>query len=448
MKTSNTIIFLLLILSSYVSFSQENNKILLKVINYEGNGVHDAVVLIDDIDPLLTDENGYVFLTISRQGAIRIVIKHLSYMDFDTMVIFPLQSSRLIIRLKNKNNVLDEVTVTAKPSVTDKQTSYIRDIYLYDNHILALFSNIKGASIKLFDTLGIFTGQEYSFGNKNNFQKIEKGFLPASFYLIGVKQSLPFSCHLSPTFHIVEQEEITSEQFKKTIENTIYYNRKQLIKKEVSSFTNYVKFYLYDTQSLERRLIYEMYDRQNEEVATHNYNKVKAIYLQNIHIPNEKDIDYGFAKSNVLEDPNWNGNILDLYVNNEQNPFLNMYQMATKGLTFDVKISKKDMWVIDNVNRKLVTSSLDEIRFTSFIALPESNKPFTFVQSDHLICIENGDVYYYLDELHAKWIALSVADSNVFYPKRKILLGKDMYILGRNDAVTPQNTVMKFKVFD
>jgi len=45
-------------------------------------------------------------------------------------------------------------------------------------------------------------------------------------------------------------------------------------------------------------------------------------------------------------------------------------------------------------------------------------------------------------------MAMSVADSNVFYPKRKILLGKYMYILGRSDAVTPQNTVMKFKVFE
>jgi hypothetical protein len=180
----------------------------------------------------------------------------------------------------------------------------------------------------------------------------------------------------------------------------------------------------------------------------YNYNKVKAIYLRSIQKSNEKDIDYGFTKNNVLEDPNWNGNILDLYVNNEQNPFLNMFQMATKGLTFDTKIREKDMWVIDNVNRKLVTSPLDEIRFTSLIALPKSNKPFTFVQSDHLICIENGDAYYYLDELDAKWMPLSVADSNVFYPKRKILLGKYMYILGRSDAVTPQNTVMKFQAFE
>lgn len=448
MKTIKTFISLFLILSCHATYGQESAKTLLKVINNEGNGVHDAVVLIDDINPLLTDENGYALFTNLKEGKVRIIIKHLSYLDFDTMVIFPLLSSRLILRLQNKINVLDEVTVTAKPSITEKQASYITDIYLHENHILALFSNSKETSIRFFDSLGMYTDNYFRFTTINNAQKLSRGFLPSSFYMIGAKQCLSFSCHISPTFHIAEQEEITSQQYKKTIESTIYYNRKQLIKKEVSNFSNYVKLYLYDTHSLERQLLYEMFDRQYEEIALYNYNKVKAIYLRSIQKSNEKDIDYGFTRINVLEDPNWKGDILDLYVSNAQQLYLIMYQVATQGLIFDTKIREKGIWVVDNVNCKLVTSPLDEIRMTPFIALPESKKPFTFVQSEHLICIENGDAYYYLDELRAKWVPLNVADSNVFYPKRKILLGNYMYILGRSDAVTPQNTVMKFKVFE
>jgi hypothetical protein len=150
----------------------------------------------------------------------------------------------------------------------------------------------------------------------------------------------------------------------------------------------------------------------------------------------------------VLEDPNLNGDILDLYVNNEQNPYINLYKIATQGLKMGVKVRNKDIWIIDNVTQNIINSSLDILRFLPYISLPESKTTFNFVQSDKLICIENGNEYFILDEQNKKWISIPVNDGKIYFPKRKILLGQYLYILGQRDNSSPENTVMKFKVFE
>ena len=441
-------LFVLITCFGMEGYCQEFRNILLKVTNDKNESVYDAFVIVDDNKPMLTDESGVVTLTVSNVQSVRITIQHLTYEKYDTIMVFPLNVVKLDVKLKNKEILIDEVTVIAAPSITEKQVNYIKDILLNDGHILALIDHRDQFILKIFDSSGIYTGDHYSFTHDGNFNKIIKGHLPSSFYLTGTKMCLPFSIGLNPNLTVTQQQEISLENYSKTVGDVIFYNQNQLIKKDVSKYNNYVKLYLYDTHSLERRLIYEMYDRDNEKNAIYNYNKIKSIYLSSANNSNEKDIDYGFTKINVLEDPNWNGDILDLYVSNDQNPFLNMYQIATQGLKTDVKIRDRDLWMIDNINKKIVTTALKDIKLIPHVSLPESKSPFTFVQSEHLICIENGVEYYYLDESVARWVTLSVDDADVFYPKRKILLGQHLYILGRKDGITSQNTIMKFKVFE
>lgn len=447
MKTVKIIILFFSILYYQTSFSQAKENFILKVINDQNIGIYDAVVLIDDAKPMLTDENGNAFLIVSTQGSGRIIIKHLSYIDFDTIVNFPLQSVRIVVKLKSKNFVLDEVTLTADLSITEKQSTNIIDMYLHDDHILTLFAGRKKNSIKIFDSLGIQTGDYHSFIHDGSFSKLEKGYQPSSFYLVGSKMCLPFNLNFKPYFDISEQQDISVKNYSEAVREVVLYDQKQLIKKVVSAGGNLVKLYKYDTQSLERQFLYEIFDRKNAEIAVRNYNKVKGIYLRSIHVPDEKDIDFGFQKNNVLEDPNWNGDILDLYVRNDQKSFLNMYQMATQGLNIGVKIREQDLWLVDNVNKVLVKFVLNTLHFNPYIPLPESKSPFKFVLSDKLICIENGNAYYYLDETVRKWISMPVDDGYIHYPKRKILLGGYLYVLGRSDARIATNTIMKFKVF-
>ena len=47
-----------------------------------------------------------------------------------------------------------------------------------------------------------------------------------------------------------------------------------------------------------------------------------------------------------------------------------------------------------------------------------------------------------------KWISIPVNDGKIYFPKRKILLGQYLYILGQRDNSSPENTVVKFKVFE
>jgi len=202
MKTVKIIILFFSILYYQTSFSQAKENFILKVINDQNIGIYDAVVLIDDAKPMLTDENGNAFLIVSTQGNGRIIIKHLSYIDFDAIVNFPLQSVRIVVKLKSKNFVLDEVTVTADLSITEKQSTNIIDMYLHDDHILTLFAGRKKNSIKIFDSLGIQTGDYHSFINDGSFSKLEKGYQPSSFYLVGSKMCLPFNLNFKPYFDI------------------------------------------------------------------------------------------------------------------------------------------------------------------------------------------------------------------------------------------------------
>jgi len=448
MKIFNAVIFLIFIISCNESFSQLKFDHLLKIVNDENVGIRDAVVLIDGHDPMLTDENGEVFLTKFTEGQRRIIIKHLTYEALDTVILFPNYPLRFVLKLQNKEYILDELTVMPNLQITDRQVKDITDICLYEDHIVALFADRNKTTIRLFDSLGIFIGEEYNFQGDHSFSMMNRGHLPGSFYLIGSKVCLPFNFRLKPSFSISEQKEISQYEYRKTVGNVIYFDNKSLIKNEVSNSGNRIKLYHYNSKSLERKLLYEIFDREKEEAAIKNFNIIKSMYLRNIHNPNPKDIDFGFQKNNVLEDPNWNGDILDLYVNNEQNPYINLYKIATQGLKMGVKVRNNDIWIIDNVKQNIINSSLDFLRFLPYISLPESKTTFNFVQSDKLICIENGNEYFILDEQNKKWISIPVNDGKIYFPKRKILLGQYLYILGQKDNISPENTVVKFKVFE
>ena len=67
MKTVKIIILFFSILYYQTSFSQAKENFILKVINDQNIGIYDAVVLIDDAKPMLTDENGNAFLIVSTK---------------------------------------------------------------------------------------------------------------------------------------------------------------------------------------------------------------------------------------------------------------------------------------------------------------------------------------------------------------------------------------------
>ncbi|HMU05481.1 MAG TPA: hypothetical protein PJ990_17730, partial [Saprospiraceae bacterium] len=283
---------------------------------------------------------------------------------------------------------------------------------------------------------------------KGKYQSIEKGYVSGQYYLLGNKDCIPFTIQGDSNFILKEQSIISRKKYNEIFDGIVFFKDSMLIKKVVSQHGNMLDIYAYNTKNYNRKLLYNIFNEKNAKDANRNYNIIKSIYLRNLKAPDDRDIDYGIERLDITKDPNWKGDIKDLIVHNDQLSYVSNFQVATQGINFDTKIDGRNFLILDNVHNILSNYDLANLKLKTQIIFPESKTNFNFVLSNFNICINNEINYFCWDEIYRIWHRLNINVKNIYYPKRKILIGNHVFVLGRRSIDVVHNQVFMLKYND
>lgn len=427
-------------------YGQNQKYLLIQVLDDKNISISDANIFLQDTLCEITNINGFANISLIKKNIIKITIKHLAFETKDTLVNVQNQQVKLTIKLKPLIYEIEEITVSSKEHITDYKNHNFSDIYLIENQICALFSKSDQAYLKFYDSLGNYNNLTYKFEQKGKFQSIEKGFVSGQYYLVGKDECIPFICNQD--MPLLEKSKLSREIYDKIYKDVLFFKDSKMIKCEMTEYRNKADIYDYDTNDLSRKLIWSVYDKEKAKDARYNYNKIRSMYLNGLNNPNELDIDFGFERQDITKNPNWNGDIFDLIVTRKQLIYYSFFQVASDGISIASKVNGINIYFLDNTNKEILKAELPNIKIIKKLLLSQGDKSkYNFMLTNKRVCLENGNTYICLDEDLFLWNSLIVDKHAIYFPKRKILIDKHIFILGRKsiDVVNSQVFMLNFK---
>ena len=392
----------------------------------------------------MSDENGFYSFSCQYVDSIKLAVKSLGYSKKEKIVkIGTLKKKyKIDFKLELRPVKLNEVQIEAKAiSLFEKEDWNILDFLIEKDIIIVLARDIPNLYLYFFDINGKLLSREHLNSDYTRLFKSCSG----GYHLIGEKYNLEFTYN-DKKLKIIKK--YTRKQFDDFLLPCVLKYHSNFIFKEFTQFNKRIRYFYYD-KNKERKIIYEVFDKESAEYAQKDYFDIINLYYKTIDESN--DIESKKYYTNVIGDKDWNGDLDDLAITSD----LMFKIMWFKNISLkeaNAKIVEIDnkLYVLDFVDKKIVKVNINgrnEIIADILIRKCKSPQIVTDMVDNkkYLIC-NNKDVFELNKENNKISLTKLYKIKSYFrFPRKIKIYNNEIFFLKYDNIKTTYNKIVKLK---
>lgn len=309
--------------------------------------------------------SGYYRFDIPKTDSIRLAVSYLGYATMDTVFLRPLNDSLVVnFKLKRTSFSLPEVSVRPQTqSLFDRSDWIILDYLTVSEYIVLLVIDANKRWLYTYSIEGKFVSR---LTINKHYNQLHKSCL-GSIYVLGKR----FYAKVDSLLKIVVGQKDIRKKFDQFIAPCLFQFDDRLIFKSWQQHNQRADYFYYQKQ--QSVLLYSIYDKQAQQMALSQYNRIISMYYQARSSSAEEDIDAGFQRENIIEGGRWNGDLTNLIVTNKIHQEVGYYEaVLTRPVrTWEAIARRNKLIIIDFIEQQAVLfSNRLADRFTTISAAP------------------------------------------------------------------------------
>ena len=309
-----------------------------------------------------TDENGFFTFQVPQSvlPANDSVLIHTSYIGYipQSKVIFPGNrgGAEVVFHLSRDSYLLETVTISTSPQVKYKSDDeWVLDFVFEGDGLLILTKKGSSVFLKYQDGIERTTG---SIEIPHQADRLERSCM-GDLHVIGETLCSQVAFEKGG-FTLVDQ--YPSEKFAEVVEPCVYYTAHgEFIFGHNQDFNQSVLYRQFAPEG-KLRWRHHVYDEAQVAYAYGEFRRLLKVYEQQVASRDPNSINYDFPIENLLENQEWDGNLMDLVIDNTTMKYVSYFSnIVMKEIYAPLFVYRGEVVIFDQLNESLVAYQLPQM---------------------------------------------------------------------------------------
>lgn len=314
------LLFLLLSLSYQLHVAGQTITIEGVILSTDETPIGGATIEYEEGKGVSADAKGVFKLELAEQPSYTLKVRSIGYVELDTTVQIEGPSTYVVIQLEEQVYTQPEVVVTEDVNtVFERKEWQVQDFRVHQDRIYVLYWLNNRKHVLLANLRGI---QLDEMDVENGYAELYTScsgrlYLKGKAGLVEIGEQDNELAQLGKPISPSDFEKFMFPCFDKLAGNFLF--------KRYQDHNKRLHYFTYNEEK-KAELIYEIFDREAYKSARRSYNRIIGLYHRSVSAPGGTGISEGIPQINIIARGEWNGDLMELILNNEIQFAVSYYQ--------------------------------------------------------------------------------------------------------------------------
>lgn len=288
--------------------AQQEGETSVVFIDSDSSPIPFVVVSVADTI-VVSDENGLVRLLYSDMADnLSLSTSHVSFESLDTIIDSRLEFHQIL--LERRLLQTDTISIATNRSFVGRTDILIKGVKVIDNSVHLLYSKSNMDFLSHYNGEGLLL---YSMKFDYRTTWIDKRLGSDRLYVKQGNNILEIVAQVDQ-YHVVARHSSKTYDDQRDI---VIVDKNSMYRQVFTDLNQSFRLVRIDRETFEPKDVYSFTNSEGLTTAQYYERKIISEYRRSISTNDSSRVDYGFAIDNKLEDPNWDGDLLDLAISND-----------------------------------------------------------------------------------------------------------------------------------